>query len=58
MEDFLIYFVAQAMIMVLWILAAAVFDITLLNDKVLMYFFINLGLAGLIVKRYHEIDQD
>jgi O-antigen ligase len=53
-RDFLIYFVAQALLMVLWILAAAVFDITLLNDKVLMYFFINLGLAGLIVKRYHE----
>jgi O-antigen ligase len=56
-EDFLIYFVAQALLMVLWILLAAIFDITLLNDKVLMYFFINIGLAGLIVKRYHEIDQ-
>lgn len=57
-EDFLIYFVAQALLMVLWVLLAAVFDITLLNDKVLMFFFINIGLAGLIVKRYHEIDQD
>ena len=53
-EDFLVYFVAQAFLMVLWILAAAFFDITLFNDKVLMLFFINLGLAGLIVKRYHE----
>lgn len=53
-EDFLVYFVAQALLMVFWILAAAVFDITLLNDKVLMFFFINLGLAGLVVKRYHE----
>ncbi len=56
-EDFLIYFVAQALLMILWILLAAIFDITLLNDKVLMYFFINIGLAGLIVKRYHEIGQ-
>jgi len=56
-EDFLVYFVVQAFLMVLWILAAAVFDITLLNDKVLMYFFINLGLAGIIVKRYHEYDE-
>jgi O-antigen ligase len=55
-EDFLVYFVAQALLMVLWILLAAVFDITLLNDKVLMFFFINIGIAGLIVKRYHEIE--
>lgn len=55
-QDFLIYFVAQALLMVLWILLAAVFDITLFNDKVLMFFFINIGLAGLIVKRYHEIE--
>ncbi len=53
-EDFLVYFVAQALLMALWILSAAVFDITLLNDKVLMFFLINLGLAGIIVKRYHE----
>lgn len=53
-EDFLIYFVAQAALMVLWILAAAFFDITLFNDKVLMFFFINIGLAGVIVNRYHE----
>jgi O-antigen ligase len=33
-QDFLVYFVAQALLMTLWILAAAVFDITLLNDKV------------------------
>ena len=56
-EDFLVYFVAQALLMVLWILLAAVFDITIFNDKVLMFFFINIGLAGLIVKRYHEIEE-
>jgi len=53
-EDFLVYFVAQALLMVLWVLGAAFFDITLFNDKVLMFFLINLGLAGLIVNRYHE----
>ena len=56
-EDFLVYFVAQAILMVLWILAAAFFDITLFNDKVLMFFLINLGLAGVIVKRYHEYEE-
>ncbi len=56
-EDFLVYFVAQAFLMVLWVLGAAVFDITLLNDKVLMYFLINLGLAGIIVKRYQEYEE-
>lgn len=55
-QDFLTYFVAQAFLMVLWILGAAFFDITLLNDKVLMFFFVNIGLAGLIVKKYHEYD--
>ncbi len=57
-EDFLVYFVAQAFLMVLWILAAAIFDITLFNDKVLMFFFINLGLSGLIVSRYQEIEEE
>ncbi len=55
-EDFLVYFVAQALLMVLWVLGAAFFDITLFNDKVLMFFFLNIGLAGLIVKRYHEFE--
>lgn len=56
-QDFLVYFVVQALLMVLWILLAAVFDITLLNDKVLMYFLINIGLAGIIVSRYHEYEE-
>ena len=57
-EDFLVYFVAQALLSGLWILAAGFFDITLFNDKVLMFFFINIGLAGLIVKRYQEYEED
>lgn len=57
-EDFLVYFVAQALIMVLWVLASSFFDVTLLNDKVLMFFFIDLGLAGLVAKRYHEYNEN
>lgn len=56
-EDFLVYFVAQALLVVVWILVAGIFDITLFNDKVLMYFFINIGLAGLIVKKYQEYEE-
>lgn len=57
-EDFLVYFVTQAFLMVLWILAAAFFDITLFNDKVLMLFLINIGLSGLIVTRYQEYHEE
>lgn len=57
-QDFLVYYVAQAFLMVLWILGAAFFDVTLLNDKVLMYFFINLGVAGLIVQKYHKLGDE
>ena len=57
-EDFLVYFVAQGLVMVLWILAAAFFDVTLLNDKVLMFFFIDLGLTGIVVQRYHEYQEE
>lgn len=55
-QDFLVYFVAQAFLVCLWALGAAVFDITLFNDKVLMFFLLNIGIAGLIVKRYHEFE--
>ncbi len=55
-EDFLVYFVAGALIMLLWVLASAIFDVTLLNDKVLIYFFTYIGLAGIIVKKYHEYE--
>ena len=53
-EDFLVYFVAQALLMVFWVLGAGFFDITIFNDRVLMFFLINLGLAGVVVNRYHE----
>ncbi len=57
-EDFLVYFVAQAFLMTIWILGAGFFDITLFNDKVLMFTFINLGIAGLIVNKYHEYNEN
>ncbi|MCL5666968.1 MAG: O-antigen ligase family protein [Patescibacteria group bacterium] len=57
-HDFLVYFAAQALLMVLWVMAAAIFDITLFNDKVLMFFLINLGIAGLISTRYREYEED
>ena len=57
-HDFLIYFVAQALLMVLWVLAAAFFDITLLNDKVLIFFLMDIGLSGLVVKRYQEYEEN
>lgn len=55
-EDFLVYFVAQAFLASLWVLGAAFFDITIFNDKVLFFFLIDIGLAGLIVKKYHEYE--
>ncbi len=55
-EDFLVYFVAGALVMVLWVLGSAFFDVTLFNDKVLIYFLTYIGLAGLIAKKYHEYE--
>jgi uncharacterized membrane protein len=48
--------VAQAFLASLWVLGAAFFDITIFNDKVLFFFLIDIGLAGLIVKKYHEYE--
>jgi O-antigen ligase len=55
-EDFLVYFVAGSLIMILWVLASAFFDITLFNDKILIFFLTYIGLAGLIAKKYHEYE--
>jgi O-antigen ligase len=35
----------------LWILAYGVFDVTLFNDKVLLYVFISLGLSAVIIRK-------
>lgn len=51
-NNFWVFFVFQAALVFVWILAAGVFDITLFNDKVLIFFFLSLGLSGAIVKNY------
>jgi len=57
-DGFLIYFVAQTVLSLVWICGAAFFDVTLLNDKVLMIFFINLALSGFIVRHYEEMEKN
>jgi O-antigen ligase len=42
---------------VLWFLGYAVFDVTLFNDKILMYFLIALGLIGIILRRYDSFEE-
>ncbi len=54
-KDFYIYLAAQFFLAALWVLAAGFFDITLFNDKVLMYFFINLLLSGVVVTNYKKL---
>lgn len=53
-KNFFIMFVLQSCLVVLWILGASVFDVTLFNDKVLMFFFLNLALSGIIVRNYEK----
>lgn len=56
-NDFWVFFVFQSALIFLWILAAGVFDVTLFNDRVLMFFFLTLGLSGAIIKHYEEWNQ-
>lgn len=57
-DSVLVFFVFQAGLTLLWLVASAVFDVTLLNDKVLMYFFLTLGLTGVIVSRYGDLKNE
>lgn len=57
-EEPLSFFVFASCMVFLWLLAAAVFDVTWFNDRVLMYFFLTLGLNGLIINRFDEIKGD
>ncbi len=43
--------ISMAMVFI-WFLAYGIFDVTLFNDRILMYFFIALGTVGLILRRY------
>lgn len=45
------YLVFQMAAMFLWILAAAFFDITFFNDRVLMFVFLSLALSGVTMSR-------
>lgn len=51
-DNWLIFLAIQSAAVTLWILAAAVFDVTLFNDRVLMLFFFNIALSGSVLKHY------
>ncbi|MCC7356558.1 MAG: O-antigen ligase family protein [Candidatus Doudnabacteria bacterium] len=42
----------------LWFMAYGVFDVTIFNDKVLLYVLSALGLSGIIMKRYEMFRQE
>lgn len=44
-------------LVLLWLLAYGVFDLTLFNDKVLIYSFITLGIGGLIFRYYDSFNK-
>ncbi len=50
-----VFFTASAAMAVLWVLVAGMFDVTLFNDRVLMYFFIALGLSGVAMREYEQL---
>src|SRR3989344_2770390 len=56
-DNFFVIFVVQSGLTMLWVMAAAFFDVTLFNDRVLMYFLISLGLTGVIIKYRPDINQ-
>jgi len=51
-NDFLVVLVLQLGLALCWVFTSALFDVTLFNDRVLIYFFIALGLSGMIIKNY------
>lgn len=42
----------------LWLLAYGVFDVTILNDRVLQYMFVCLAISGLIFAKYQSFESD
>lgn len=42
---------------IIWILAYGVFDVTILNEKVLQYLFISLAISGLIFVKYKSFNR-
>lgn len=56
-NNLLTFFVIATALTFLWLLAASMFDVTFFNDRVLMYFFISLGLSGVIMRDYEQLKQ-
>ncbi len=56
-DNIFVMFVLSLAFTMLWFVFYGIFDVTLLNDKVLMYFFISLGITGLILRRYESFDE-
>ena len=57
-NNFWVFFVFQSALVFIWILAAGVFDITLFNDRVLMFFFLALGLSGITIRHYADWEKN
>ncbi len=53
-EDGLVHFVAAGGLTLTWLYAYSLFDGTLINDRVLMYFFVMLALVGVALRIYTE----
>jgi O-antigen ligase len=53
-QDGLVHFVAASGVCFCWLLAYSLFDGTLMNDRVLSYFFIVLALVGVTMRLYNE----
>lgn len=51
-EDGFVFFAVSSALYLSWLLAYLVFDITILNDRVLMYFFLVLALSANIIGLY------
>ncbi|TSC65446.1 MAG: Uncharacterized protein G01um101477_473 [Candidatus Doudnabacteria bacterium Gr01-1014_77] len=51
-EDPLVVFVVASGISFVWLFTYSLVDGTVMNDRVLMYFFITLGISGSIFKQY------
>ncbi|GAC1572313.1 MAG: hypothetical protein NVS3B9_1690 [Candidatus Doudnabacteria bacterium] len=49
-----VFFAASIGFYILWLLAYSVFDGTIMNDRVLMVFFISLAISGNIMREYQK----
>lgn len=56
-ENIFTLFVTAFAFIMLWFLAYGVFDVTMFNDRVLIYMFISLGITGIILRRYESFEE-